>query len=294
MTNQSEDYSYSIATGLRKRFGANFNAGVSYTYMHSYDLQSLTSDRAISNWRNGAQIAGLESDLPLTTSVFERPHRVALFGNYTAPWRSTEVSVYYNGNSGTPIVYTANGDLNGDGFNGNDPLYIPRNAADPTEIQIGAPQNPAAAVSATNPFVLDPAMAQAFESFIRANDCLNDQRGKIMERNSCRTPWSQKLDLSIRQSLPEVRGQRLTLQLDIFNFGNLLNKKWGQVEQPVLSPTFPQQQVLQLRSRQAGPLSQSQNQFTFNSTVQQSGAFLAQQTLASNFYQMQFTIKYSF
>ena len=56
VTNQSKDYSYSIATGLRRRFGETLNAGVSYTYMQSYDLQSLTSDRAISNWRNGVAI----------------------------------------------------------------------------------------------------------------------------------------------------------------------------------------------------------------------------------------------
>ena len=294
VTNQSEDYSYSIATGLRRRFGELVNAGVSYTYMRSYDLQSLTSDRAISNWRNGSQIAGLESDLPLTTSVFERPHRISVHGTVTAPWKSTEFSVYYNGNSGTPLVYTANGDLNGDGFNGNDPLYIPRNATDPNEIQIGAPLNPAANVSAANPFVLNPAMAQAFENFISDNECLDEQRGKIMERNSCRTPWGQKFDISLRQSLPEFRGQRFTVQLDIFNFGNLLNKKWGQAELPVLSPTFPQQQILQVRSRSAGPLSTSQSQFTFNSTVADGGAFLKQQTLASNFYRMQLTLKYTF
>ena len=296
VTNQSKDYSYSIATGLRRRFGEYVNAGVAYTYMRSYDLQSLTSDRAISNWRNGVQYSGLESDLPLTQSVFSRPHRVALNGTVVAPWKSTELSVYYNGNSGTPITYVSgNGDLNGDGYNGNDPIYIPRNATDVSEIQIGSPVvNPGGAVSATNPFVPNPTMAQAFEDFISSNECLNEQRGQIMKRNSCRTPWSQKFDISLRQSLPELRGQKLTLQLDIFNFGNLLNKKWGQVELPVLSPTFPDQRVLEFRSRTTGPLSQSQSQFTFNSTVQQSGAFLKQQTLASNFYQMQFTLKYTF
>ena len=61
------------------------NAGISYTYMQSFDLQSLTSDRAISNWRNGTQYSGLESNLPLTASVFSRPHRLALFGTITAP-----------------------------------------------------------------------------------------------------------------------------------------------------------------------------------------------------------------
>jgi hypothetical protein len=295
VTNQSKDYSYSISAGLRRRFGELVNAGGSYTYMQSYDLQSLTSDRAISNWRNSTQYSGLETDLPLTTSVFSRPHRVSVWGTITAPWKSTELSVYYNGNSGTPITYvTGNGDLNGDGYNGNDPIYIPLDATNPNEIQLGAPQNPNAAVSATNPFVQSPTMAQDFENFIRENECLNKNRGKIMERNSCRTPWSQKFDVSVRQSLPELRGQRLTVQLDIFNFANLLNKKWGQVEQPILSPTFADQRVLTLRSRTPGPLSTSQSQFTFAPQIQQNGAFFKQQTLASNFYQMQVTLKYTF
>ena len=218
---------------------------------------------------------------------------MSIWGTLTAPWKSTELSVYYNGNSGTPITYVVSGDLNGDGYNGNDPIYIPRNATDPNEIQLGAPAG-SGNVSASNPFVVNAGMAQDFENFIRDNECLNEQRGKIMERNSCRTPWSQKFDVSIRQSLPELRGQRLTVQLDIFNFGNLLNKKWGQVELPILSPTFVDQRVLTLRSRTPGPLSQSQSQFTFAQQIQQNGAFLKQQTLASNFYQMQVTLKYTF
>jgi outer membrane receptor protein involved in Fe transport len=287
VTNQSKDYSYSLSTGLRRRFGELINAGVSYTYMKSFDLQSLTSDRAISNWRNGTQYAGLESDLPLTESVFSRPHRLSLHGTLTAPWKTTELSVYYNGNSGTPMTYVANGDLNGDGYNGNDPLYIPRDATDPSEIIFVDQGTGADLITAAD-------QAQAFERFISDNECLNEQRGKIMERNSCRTPWSQKIDVSLRQSLPEIRGQRITLQLDIFNFANLLNNDWGQVELPVLSPTFPDQRVLQLRSRTPGSLNQSQSRFTFNSTVLEQGAFAKQQTLASNFYQMQLTLKYSF
>ena len=117
-----------------------------YTFMRSYDLQSLTSDRAISNWRNGAQFAGLETDLALTPSVFDRPHRVTASGTYTAPWKMapTDFSLYYSGFTGHAATsYTANGDLNGDGFNGNDPIYIPKNATDPNEIQFGAIRAPA-------------------------------------------------------------------------------------------------------------------------------------------------------
>jgi hypothetical protein len=109
----------------------------------------------------------------------------------------------------------------------------------------------------------------------------------------CQNPWSNRFDVSLRQSLPEFRGNRLTLQLDIFNFANLLNDEWGQTELPLLSPTFPQQQALTVRGRSPGPLSTSQPLFSFDTRLAQN-AYVKQQTVAGNFYQMQVTVKYSF
>ncbi len=48
-----------------------------------------------------------------------------------------------------------------------------------------------------------------------------------MKRNSCRTPWDKVVNLSARQTLPTVQGKNFILQLDVFNFLNLLNKNWG-------------------------------------------------------------------
>jgi len=290
LTNQSRDYSYTISPQIKKEFGDVFNVSAGYTYMISKDLQSLTSDRAISNWRNGAQFSGLETDLPLSTSAFERRHRFFGSGSYNFPWRnvgSTDLSFYYNGSAGFPIVYTANGDLNGDGFNGNDPIYIPKNLAE------------AQAMFVANGAVTAADQATAFDNFITNNRCLQTQRGKIMERDSCRTPWTNRVDLSLRHTLPELRGQRLTAQLDIFNFMNLLGRwmgerQWGQSSVPILSTGFPQQQILTYRGPTAGPLSTSQPTFQFNSNIMQNGAFRASQTAAGNFYQMQLTMRYSF
>jgi outer membrane receptor protein involved in Fe transport len=294
VTNESKDYSYSLSAQLRRRFGQSVDLSAGYTFMRSYDLQSLTSDRAISNWRNGAQFAGLETDLALTPSVFDRPHRVTASGTYTFPWKSapTDFSFYYSGFTGIRYTYTANGDLNGDGFNGNDPIYIPKNATDPSEIRFVDQGSGSSLITAA-------AQGQAFEKFISSSDCLNKQRGKIMDRNSCLAPWLNRVDFSLRQSLPEIGGQRLTAQLDIFNFGNFVGRiigkdEWGQQQSPVLSPTFPQQQALTLRGRTAGPLNQSYPTFNFNANLITSGEFVRQQTLASNFYQMQLTLKYSF
>jgi hypothetical protein len=72
--------------------------------------------------------------------------------------------------------------------------------------------------------------AAAFESFISSTPCLNEQRGHIMTRNSCRNPWVNEVDLSLAQSLGKVGPkalENLQVRLDVINFGNLLNKNWG-------------------------------------------------------------------
>jgi hypothetical protein len=140
VTNQSKDYSYSLSGQLRKRWGATFEANGAYTYTQAKDAQSLTSDRAISNFRNGTQTARNVRDLDATTSYFERPHRVIASGTYTAPWKSfpTDVSVFYEGISGTPFMFTVNGDINGDLVSGNDPIYVPTSAADAQQIRVGS------------------------------------------------------------------------------------------------------------------------------------------------------------
>ncbi len=54
-------------------------------------------------------------------------------------------------------------------------------------------------------------------------------RGKILSRNSCRLLFSNDVDLTVRRNIPLLSSQqRVAVQLDIFNFGNLLNKNWGQ------------------------------------------------------------------
>jgi hypothetical protein len=259
-----------------------------YTYMQSKDVMSLTSDRAISNWRNGRQYAGLESSTDATTSYFQRPHRVMLFGTVTAPWKTTDISVFYEGMSGTPFTYTVNGDLNGDGSNVNDPIYIPRDATDPSEARIGT--------FVSNTFALDAGEAQRFEQFIRSQDCLRDQRGKIMERNSCRSPWQNRMDLSVRQSIPELRGHRLSVQLDVVNFLNLLNSEWGQTDLPWLADIFPQQPVLRQRSRTSADQTASLPNVTFEIPVSngQTRAFSKRQDQSGNFYQMQLSLRYAF
>lgn len=288
VTNQSEDYNYSISTQLNRRFSDRLEATLAYTFLRSKDVQTLNSDRAISIWRNSRQLATDHGDLQTTSSVFERPHRVLAYGTYTLPWQLTDVTLYYEGTAGLPITYVASGDLNGDGYNGNDPIYIPRDATDMNEIRIGT--------GVGDEFVQNAAAAQAFDQFISSQKCLDERRGQIMERNSCRTPFQHRFDLSVRQAIPQLRGQQLALQLDFFNFLNFINSDWGQVKLPTLSPTFNDQRALVQTGRNPGPLSESIPSFTFDNRLYEagSGAPLPFEGRTGSVYQIQLTLRYAF
>ncbi len=301
LTNQSKGYNYAFTPQLKKRFSRGVDLTTSYTYTRAYEVQAFTSDRAISIWRNGREYSGLQDEDELTTSAYEQRHRVQFYGSVTAPWKRfpTDLSLEYNGNSGSPITYTVNGDLNGDGFNANDPVYIPRNATDVNEIRIVTLRNPGAAFNATtNPYEPNAAAAQRYERFISAFSCLNEQRGRIMERNTCRNPWQNLFNVSVRQTLPEFRGNRFIAQLDVFNFANLLNEKWG-VNKGTIISTFPQQQILIARNRAAGPISnESLIGYEFDTRLQDgNGNPRAYQNFVNslgNVYRMQLTFKYSY
>jgi outer membrane receptor for ferrienterochelin and colicin len=293
LTNQSKGYNWSLTPSLKKRFSAGLDLNLNYTYTRAYEVQSFTSDRAISIWRNGREYAGLESADDLTTSSYELRHRFQLFGTYTAPWKRfpTDLSVDASLTSGSPITYTAQGDLNGDGFNANDPIYVPLNATDVNEVRIGRLVN--------NVYQLDAAAAQRFENFISQIDCLNEQRGRIFERNSCFNPWQRVVNLSVRQTLPEFRGNRLSAQLDVFNFLNLLNDEWGINRTTILS-TFPQQQILIVRGRTAGANSNEKGtvNYEFDSRVSDANGNAQQfQNFVNsigNVYRLQLTFRYAF
>jgi hypothetical protein len=165
-------------------------------------------------------------------------------------------------------------------------MYIPRDATDVTEMRIGTVVG--------GVFAPNPAEAQLVEDFIASHDCLDDQRGQIMERNSCRSPWQNRLDVALRQDIPTIRGQRLSLRLDIVNFLNFLNKDWGQIRLPSVNQNFPQQPILRQNSRTVGSLNQQYVNYTFENVPKASGAFRKDQQNQANFYRMQLTLRYTF
>jgi hypothetical protein len=293
LTNAKAGHNYSFTGQARRRFGRAFELTGAYTYMQARDVQSLTSDRAISNWRNGRQYSGIENDPEdATVSNFQRPHRFMGYGTWTAPWTKfqTDFTFFYELTSGQSITYVTNNDINGDNIGGNDPIYVPRSASDPSELRLGTGAGPN--------FRLDAATAAAFERFIELQPCLDKQRGQIMERNSCQAPFTRRLDVSLRQTLPRIRGQSLTAEVQVFNFANLLNRRWGQDRFPVVS-AFNNQAVLQTAGRQTGPLNTAQWNYNmasglFNNIRNFDSPWSLNANSPSNNYQLQLQLRYSF
>jgi Carboxypeptidase regulatory-like domain/TonB dependent receptor-like, beta-barrel len=215
--NESKDHSYNLTASLQKRFTTNFGGQLAYTYSQAYDVQSLTSSTAGSQYRFGQVYSGAQTDLVLAHSAWETPHRIVGDVSYTLKTK-TSLSVIYTGQSGLNFAYISSNDLNADGQTLNDPIYVPTGTSDPkfpTFVTSGSvtasPQD----------------QATAFNNFIGSTPCLNSQRGHIMTRNSCQTPWTNEFDISVEQALRTIRGQNLSLRLDVINFTNLLNKNWG-------------------------------------------------------------------
>jgi hypothetical protein len=193
--NSSRDYSYSATFALTKRFSDNVEFAAAYSYARSYDLISPTSD--ISNsLLNFATLDGTMGNRNLRPSFFDVPHTIRLSGTTVLPY-SVRFTLSYTGNSGRPYAYRYNTDVNGDGFSGNDLFYVPLYRSD---------------ISLAN-----PAQWDALNAFIEGEACLREQRGRIMERNSCRNPWQSFVDARVSKSFTTYRGQSIELIANLFN-----------------------------------------------------------------------------
>jgi hypothetical protein len=139
------------------------------------------------------------------------------FGDY-----ATRVGVFYEGRKGKPYSWIYNNDLNGDGTV-NDLMYIPTAPGSGEVVFKGSGTATAADAEA---FFWSVVEAQGLSGFA----------GGAVDRNSSFAPWTNTFDVRISQELPGFfKGNKATLIFDILNFGNLLNKDWGRIDEIAFS-----------------------------------------------------------
>lgn len=211
--NTSKGESQQFTVSLSKPFyNSDWSWGVAYTYTHATEVSPLTSSTSSSQLGNVGVFQANEE--VAARSAYEIRDRFtanvnwkhAFFGDY-----NTIVSLVYEGRSGRPYSYAFDNDANGDGRL-NDLLYIPKSMGDV--------------------LFRNPAEEQAFWNYVNGNEYLRSHLGQVAKRNDVRGKWVNQFDLHIAQELPGFwEGHKAELAVDIMNVGNLLNKKWGRVEE---------------------------------------------------------------
>ena len=212
--NTDKGYSNQLTLSLQKPFSrtSDWSWNVAYTHTQSREASALTSSTSFSQWRYQATFN--PNEIVLAPSAYEIPHRLSMalswrhrfFGDYM-----TTFSTFGEIRNGRNFSYVYNRDANGDGVSDNDLFYIPR----PGEVIFGS-----------------AAEETAYWAMANADKYLSTHQGQVATRNSGRSPWVKNFDVRISQELPGfMAGHKSELWLDILNVGNLMNNKWGRIEE---------------------------------------------------------------
>jgi hypothetical protein len=206
----------SLSQPLTKGFGWS----VAYTYTDATEVSPLTSSVANSNF-NGRAVFHPNEEVASNSSYLVKDRFNAMlnwqkrfFDNY-----KTSFGLFYEGRKGKPYSWTINNDLNGDGLAGNDLMYIPSAPGSGQVVFRGD-----TATSRPN--------EDKFWSFVNANPDLRKAAGGVVSRNDSFAPWTNSFDLRISQEVPGFfKGNKGIFTLDMFNIGNMINRKWGRINE---------------------------------------------------------------
>lgn len=223
----NKGFSYNFSAIVDKAFRNNWSASLSYNYGNSLVTNEGTSSQNNSQWRfmetvNGRNFVGR------TTSDFDVNHRIFAYLSkkisYAKGKLGTTVTLTYNGQSGSPYSFVYRNSMVGDRSRSenNDLIYIPTSAELQQQIFIN---------NTVGGVVYTPVQQkQMLENYIKGDKYLNAHRGQFADRNSSRLPFTNLIDLSLKQDFNvKISNHTYQLQLtyDVYNFTNMLNRDWG-------------------------------------------------------------------
>jgi hypothetical protein len=229
--NTDEGHNLNVTAQLRKYFGSGLSTGLSYSFTEAKNNLKSTEIASVL-WQN-QPVKGNPNKPELSFSEFGNRHRIVGNATYTKRWSSSLATHFglflevadgnrFAGAGGNRYSFIYSGDVNGDGYGGNDLIYIPRNQS---EIVFADIKDATGNVTKSA-----QQQWQEFNAFIEQDDYLRTHRGQIAERFGAVNPWFSNIDLRILQDFSINTGaQKHTFQLnfDILNVANLLNSDWG-------------------------------------------------------------------
>ncbi|WP_456422794.1 TonB-dependent receptor [Lutibacter sp.] len=217
-TNSDKGRIFNATFKAQQTFENGLYLMAAYSYLNSKDVNSIEAEITGDAFAFNPALGNV-NDATLAFSKYGDTHRFIMVTSKT--WQygvndkwETSISSFYELAKGGRFSYTYSGDINNDGSNLNDLIYIPT-SAEINQMQFsGAGQ------------------AAAFEQFIQQDDYLSGRRGSYAERYGALTPWRGKLDMKFIQELKVGDTNAIQFSIDILNVGNLLNSNWGLVQQP--------------------------------------------------------------
>ncbi|MET7027757.1 TonB-dependent receptor [Sediminicola luteus] len=220
-TNSDKGRIWNASFKAQKTFTNGLYAMAAYSYLNAKDVNSIEAEITSDAFAGNPIVSNVNTDV-LSYSKYGDTHRFIgvasknwTYGN--GKWATT-LSTFFEYAQGARYNYVYGGDINGDGSQINDLIYIP------TASEIGQMNFSGAGD------------AQALEAFIQQDDYLKDNRGDYMERYAALAPWRGKWDMKFLQDYNfKVAGDKtntIQFSVDILNVGNLINSNWGVVQQP--------------------------------------------------------------
>lgn len=215
-TGTSKGNGDAITIGVAQQPLPGFTWQLAYTRTRATEVSPLTSSVANSNW-NARSIFNPNEDVAADSAYLIRDRlsgtinlERALIGKL-----KTTFGVTYEGRRGKTYSWTYYNDLNGDGVAGNDLMYIPsRQGSNEVVFNGGAAEE------------------QRFWDVVNGNPELRNAAGQVVGRNSGTAPWVNSFDVRIAQEIPGfMSGHKGKIKFDILNFGNLLNRKYGRIDE---------------------------------------------------------------
>ena len=230
--NTNEGHNLSVTAQPRKTFASGLVTTLAYA--HTQARNNLKSTEIASVLWQFQPVQGNPNKPELSFSEFGQRHRIVGSASYERAWSEnvrTRLGLFlevaegnrFSGAGGNRYSFIYSGDVNGDGYGGNDLIYIP---ATQGEIAFAACPNATLCHGA----ITAQEQWDAFNAFIEQDKYLSSHRGQIAERFGGLNPWYHNLDLRILQDFGLGSGtshHAFQLSVDILNFTNLLNSDWG-------------------------------------------------------------------
>ncbi len=226
MTNANIGYTLFGTLQVQRQF-KNLGVNASYTRQTAVDA-TINGSTAFTMW--GARPTSTNpNNFEAGFSNNYLPHRIIASVNYGKEFfknTRTSFAILYEASPNAPqasLSYTYAGDLNNDGFNGNDLIFVPKDAS---QIKL----TNASAVGGVADTRTQTELWNQLDAFISNNPYLSTRRGQFAERQALVLPWVHRTDLNFTQDFYiKYKDSKHTLRFtaDIYNFTNLISKELG-------------------------------------------------------------------